>query len=305
LRHVNILNIHGYCAESLNYCIVIEFAKGGSLYDWLEDKQRILQDQLKLQFCKQAVTAVNYLHHQQILHRDIKSLNFMVGEQQVLKLGDFGLAKVKDVCSTLSTVKSKSKSIGTVRWRAPETFDDEPKWTEKADIFSLGMTLYEILTRKLPFDTERDAYAIPMRIVNGKRPAIPMEFQNHPLVAVIALAWQQDPQQRLTAEKLMTMLPTNTQEDEMRFFDWIDTRPLVFRKIIDNLDTAGSGRNWETLAGELEYTLLQIQLFGRKESPAKALMNDWMPKKEATLKKLHEILEKMDQHTIIEILNKD
>ena len=71
-----------------------------------------------------------------------------------VKLCDFGMSKMK-VSSTSST-KTKHTSLGTTRWRAPETFGKNPTWNEMVDIFALGMTFYEIFTFKVPFETESD-----------------------------------------------------------------------------------------------------------------------------------------------------
>jgi hypothetical protein len=83
------------------------------------------------------------------------------------------------------------------------------------------MTLFEILTRKIPFDNKRRLDAISMQIMTGKRPMIPLEFKDHPLLTVITMVWHQDPQQRPTAEELMAKLPainTETQTDRIKSY---------------------------------------------------------------------------------------
>ena len=127
----------------------------------------------------QAVVSINFLHSSvpSVLHRDIKSLNFMLSaDWTTLKLIDFGLSKVSSNVSEVprESVFSSSSfiffysfvhllifflfffflfaALGTTRWRAPETFDYPPTWTAAADIYSLGVTLYEIASRKVPFE---------------------------------------------------------------------------------------------------------------------------------------------------------
>jgi len=77
LNHPNILRIFGFIDEPLMYCIITELAEG-NLFDWLEKNENTITFRQQIQFCKEATLAVNYLHSNNILHRDIKSINFMV-----------------------------------------------------------------------------------------------------------------------------------------------------------------------------------------------------------------------------------
>ena len=119
-----------------------------------------------------------------MIHRDLKSLNYMVSmDGNVVKLIDFGMSKVASAQS-VSTIPRECISLffffffffffspptfypfflnvlklmlvclalGTIRWGAPETFDYPALWTDKADIYSLGMTFWEIASRKMPFE---------------------------------------------------------------------------------------------------------------------------------------------------------
>jgi serine/threonine protein kinase len=78
------------------------------------------------------------------------------------------MAKAKQNASSLvsSIVQNKtpSQAIGTIRWRAPETLKSNPEWTEKADIFSLGMVFLEIVSQKMPFENEQDNNIVGMKI---------------------------------------------------------------------------------------------------------------------------------------------
>ena len=127
---------------------------------------------------QQAAIGLNVLHTSipSVIHRDLKSLNYMVSmDGNVVKLIDFGMSKVNSASlrSVLTVPRegiSSSSShllpfyfkchktnsvylaIGTIRWGAPETFDYPALWTDKADIYSLGMTFWEIASRKVPFE---------------------------------------------------------------------------------------------------------------------------------------------------------
>jgi serine/threonine protein kinase len=273
----------------------MEYANGGSLYDWLQNEQRMLPDELKLRFCKQAMAAIGYLHHQGIIHRDIKSLNFMVAESKILKLGDFGFAKVKGVCS--STVKSKSTTIGSARWSAPETFDDEYKWTEKADIFSLGMTIYEILTRKVPFENQTKPDVIIGLMIRGKKPTIPSEFKDHPLVAVITLAWQQDPQQRPTALELKAKLPPVTTE-----IIRLQTLDLNIETAIKNLlhEENRQKKHWHFFSEEIFKNDQLVRWRDFKD--VHVFWNSWISRADGTIDVMINLCLKFDRQDILDVL---
>lgn len=99
----------------------------------------------------QAATAVAYLHKRGILHRDLKSPNFLIVKGE-LKVADFGMsAAIQIASSSLVSSKRKTESVGSARWLAPETTARKPVFSQKSDIFSLGLVMWEIQSRELPF----------------------------------------------------------------------------------------------------------------------------------------------------------
>lgn len=95
-RHPNIVLLIGICSVPPNLAIVTEFVKYGSLYDLLHKKKVNLSDSERKKIIIQILSAINYLHEHNIVHRDIKSLNFLIYENYTVKLCDFGLARPKD-----------------------------------------------------------------------------------------------------------------------------------------------------------------------------------------------------------------
>lgn len=87
-----------------------------------------------------------YLHNmKKILHRDLKSSNVLIGEDwNVVKLCDFGLSGQK-------TKRKKSKRVGTYQWMAPEVIRNSDKIDEKADVYSFGVIIWELLIEKIPY----------------------------------------------------------------------------------------------------------------------------------------------------------
>jgi serine/threonine protein kinase len=169
LRFQHMCQLHGGCViNDKEVWLVLEFVEGGNLHDFLSNFGP-LSHKLQLSFFIQAAKAINYLHTapSPILHRDIKSFNFLVRDKSQILLTDFGLSKAAEF------VNSQTFTIGTLKWAAPEVLDDSPRWSEKADIYSLGMVFFEIVSCEIPFQNDQSAVGIINKIVNGTRPNIP------------------------------------------------------------------------------------------------------------------------------------
>ena len=164
----HIVAIKGICLES-PYSLVMELMPKGSLYDLLHSNQE-LPWAIRYQIALDAAWGLKDLHEYKILHRDLKSLNILLDDRLRAKLADFGLAKVKNETSSQSSVAK-----GTVLWMAPELFDDEPKMTTASDIYSFGMVLWELLTRKLPYTKANNQMVAARWIEKGIKEVIPNE----------------------------------------------------------------------------------------------------------------------------------
>lgn len=171
LRFQNICQVHGGCVVSdMEVWLVLEYVEGGNLHDFLISSSSPLPYSLQISLSLQAAKALNYLHSgpAPLLHRDIKSLNFLMNTNaEKLLLTDFGLSQVKD------TIPKNCTTIGTLRWAAPEVLEDLPHWSEKADIFGLGMVFYEIVSQDIPYKNEKSFFSIEKKIRENIRPAIP------------------------------------------------------------------------------------------------------------------------------------
>jgi eukaryotic-like serine/threonine-protein kinase len=167
IKFHHICQVFGGCVINIDEVwLVLEFAEGGDLLALLT-KFGPLPWETQLSFAIQATKAVNYLHSQSppILHRDIKACNFLITEKSKLLLTDFGKAK--------KFVQTHSATVGTLNWSAPEILKAEPEWTDKTDIYSLGMVFFEIVSCEVPFQTESNWFRIANKIKAGIRPSIP------------------------------------------------------------------------------------------------------------------------------------
>jgi serine/threonine protein kinase len=167
LRFQHICQVYKGCVvNEKTLWLVLEFIDGGNLKEFLTTHGPFPFEK-QLSFAIQATKAVHFLHNNNppILHRDIKSYNFLVKDLSVIILTDFGLAKAKDF------ITSQTPTIGTLHWTAPEVFD--AKWSEKADIYSLGMVFFEIISGEIPFQHDENLRSVMNKVENGIRPKIP------------------------------------------------------------------------------------------------------------------------------------
>jgi serine/threonine protein kinase/WD40 repeat protein len=154
LNHPHILTVHDAGEFEGRQYLVTEFIDGGTLEDWIREKQPTWRQivELLMGIADGLATA----HTAGILHRDIKPANILVGRNGYAKLVDFGLAKLQDAGELEVTRKSGAPTrpgvvIGTVAYMSPEQASGKPLDT-RSDIFSFGVTLYEALARYRPFE---------------------------------------------------------------------------------------------------------------------------------------------------------
>ena len=140
LRHPNIVMFLGACTKPPNFAIILEYCSRGSLWSNIQNLEIPLSWEERKRMALETARGVHYLHscHPPVLHRDLKSLNLLLDESGRVKLADFGWTKGLDNYMT--------GKIGTYQWMAPEVIASH-KYSEKADVFSYGIILWEIASR--------------------------------------------------------------------------------------------------------------------------------------------------------------
>lgn len=145
LRHPNIVKIHDIGQHKGWLYIVMEYLEGGSL-DRIIKAQRMMTVPEKIEIILQVCSGLGYAHARGVIHRDIKPANIFVLLSGQVRVVDFGLAR-----STEVTWSTKSAFAGTLLYMSPEQLSGVGP-DARADIWAVGVTLYELLARKLPFN---------------------------------------------------------------------------------------------------------------------------------------------------------
>ncbi|XP_072043239.1 uncharacterized protein [Amphiura filiformis] len=224
LKHTNIVTWIGFYRDGPVNIIFIEYAKGGSLHDYLSDTSRPLPYALKRKWAKESALAIRYLHENKCLHRDIKPKNCLLFENNTLKLCDFGLAREIDDSFTLSSAK------GTYQFMAPEIIntnaDNKATFSIYTDIYAYGMLLLAIYTRQNPFHGKEYGYVV-FHVGNGTlQPDIPQEVPED-IRNVIKQCWEVEPRKRPTMKRILEgTLHQWTQKREIQL-----GQPVMARRI--------------------------------------------------------------------------
>ncbi len=145
LSHPNIVTIHEFDDSGDPTFLVMEFIDGRTLSDWMA-QGRILPLELVFSILRSAAEALDFAHSQNIIHRDVKPSNFLITNTGILKIADFGIAKMDGDTSLTST----GMVIGTAQYMSPEQIAAKTV-TGRSDQFSLAEIAYELLTGQKPF----------------------------------------------------------------------------------------------------------------------------------------------------------
>ncbi|NP_001093731.1 mitogen-activated protein kinase kinase kinase 7 [Xenopus tropicalis] len=201
VNHPNIVKLYGACLNPV--CLVMEYAEGGSLYNVLHGAEPLpyYTAAHAMSWCLQCAQGVAYLHSMKpkaLIHRDLKPPNLLlVAGGTVLKICDFGTA-----CD-IQTHMTNNK--GSAAWMAPEVFEGS-NYSEKCDVFSWGIILWEVITRRKPFDEiGGPAFRIMWAVHNGTRPPLIKNLPK-PIESLMTRCWSKDPPQRPSMEEIVKIM---------------------------------------------------------------------------------------------------
>jgi serine/threonine protein kinase len=218
LRHPNIVHVFDFAHDGENYYMVLEYVDGESLQELLK---RLEKEETKMPF-EQAIDiiiavcdALDYAHNQGMIHRDIKPANIMLTSEGQPILMDFGLVKILNATSHTAT----GAIMGTARYMPPEIIRND-SLNESSDIYSLGITFFEMLTSTPPFSAKSVMSLLMMHLndpvpdLSIVRPDISPE-----LIRIVNKALEKDRADRYSSAKEMA-------DDLRRFLSTPEPNPV-------------------------------------------------------------------------------
>ena len=193
----------GACTRLPNLAIVTEFCERGTLFDLLHKEQQPVTWAHVLKFAIETCRGLIYLHECGLLHRDLKSSNLLLDGALNVKVGDFGLTRLMHGDAT---VMQMTGQCGTFQYMAPEVLSSKP-YSEKADVFSYGILLWEICARQLPY-FGMQPMQVGIAVVNQQlRPNISPQIPR-PFVEIMRRCWHQDQRKRPDLDDVLASLST-------------------------------------------------------------------------------------------------
>ena len=211
LRHPNLVSFIGFYMNKNKFSIVTEFMKQKSLKNVLDNKKINLKESTLINFCIDSTCAIWYMHSREpsVLHRDIKSSNILVDEHFKAKICDFGISKV------FNFKKRKTETKSNTFWMAPESLL-ENIYTEKSDIFSLGILFWEIVHRDtMPYKNFNETCFYFKENLETIRPEIDKKI-NSKMVELIKQCWDFEPIKRPSIESIFNKLINIRDEIKMK-----------------------------------------------------------------------------------------
>jgi len=203
LRHPNIVTVMGaVVGKNKEPLMVMEHMKHGSLHDLMHNHTMQFDSEITMGVLEGIINGMMYLHSAKppVLHNDLKSGNVLVGENFAAKLADFGL----------SMKRKSSGFLGTPFWMAPELLKHGCQPSVKTDVYSFGVTLYELLTRKEPYEEYTDVDSVIEMLEHPLldpplRPTIPEGLPDD-AAAIMCACWHPNPDLRPSFQQIKRMV---------------------------------------------------------------------------------------------------
>ena len=196
LQHPSILKLLGYTNQP-PFCLVTELLANGSLFKFLQTRPQELTPTDRTVIAVDVARGMNYMHERNMIHRDLKSLNILLDDNKRARICDFGLVRLKSYAPMTGL-------IGTPQWMAPEILMCSTSYDVKADVYSYGIVLWELLTGEIPYN-DVPVEKLPYLVVQEKlRPTIPPDTPPD-LANLITACWSTDPKQRPSFINIITL----------------------------------------------------------------------------------------------------
>ena len=195
LHHPNIVSLHDYMETPTGVFLIMEYVEGITLDHYIHQVSGPVLENKAIEAFSQILDAVEYAHERSIIHRDIKPANIMISTNGTIKILDFGIAKNIDPSERALT--RTGIKMGTIYYMSPEQVLAR-ELDIRTDIYSLGITLYEMITGKNPYIVDLSEYEISNKIVNEPLPHARHFYPNvsDEMQDILEKATAKDPVQR-------------------------------------------------------------------------------------------------------------
>lgn len=241
LAHPNIVKVYDVSFGTKIQYIVMEYIDGITLKEYIS-KQGVLEWSDAVYFTRQILSALSHAHEKGVIHRDIKPQNIMLLADGTIKVTDFGIARF----SSNETQTMTDRAIGSVHYISPEQAKGSVI-DEKADIYSVGVMLYEMLTGKLPFEADNAVSVAIMQMQSV--PKTPRDINPdipYGLEEITLKAMQKLPCNRYSSAKEMIADIEHFENDPKIHFDYnyfVDDNPTKFM-VKDSGEASSYGDNY-------------------------------------------------------------
>ena len=193
LNHEEITKVLDFDDKDTHLAIVMEYLDGQTLDDYINLKGALNEEEAK-QIFTEVLMAFQYAHDKNIVHRDVKPSNIIITTKGKVKIMDFGIAKiVEDGAKVLTQTGTQ---MGTPVYMSPEQINDSKHTDHRTDIYSLGVTLWFMLTGKSPYDVTKDSSFQIFKKIDSE--PLPELYKHSELDAIIQIATQKDKNKRFT-----------------------------------------------------------------------------------------------------------
>ncbi|XP_067835572.1 receptor-interacting serine/threonine-protein kinase 2 isoform X2 [Heptranchias perlo] len=248
--------------------IVTEYMSNGSLDQLLHQKNTYptLPWSLRLRILYEIALGVNFLHNMNppLLHHDLKAQNILLDGEFHVKIADFGLSKWRQLTMSKSSGLKSPTAGGTVIYMAPEQY--EPCKAKRADVkhdmYSYAIIMWEVLSRKRPFEDAINPVQIMFSVLQGSRPdtseeSLPLDIPNREtLLELIISGWSQNPDERPSFIKcLMELEPVVRAFNELTLLEDV----LYLKRAKGTCDSGLFSASYEKLTGDLKSLNIPVQ----------------------------------------------
>jgi NIMA (never in mitosis gene a)-related kinase len=177
--------------------IIMDYAEGGDLFTKIKNRKKLFSENQILDWFTQVCLALKHIHDRKILHRDLKSQNIFLTKNNLIKVGDFGIAKCLNY-----TLEKVQTVLGTPYYLSPEIVQNRP-YSFKSDIWSLGVLLYEMCCLKMPFNA-KSLPRLSLNIIKGIYNPLPHIFSKD-LRDLVNSMLNVDPNKRPSVSEILSI----------------------------------------------------------------------------------------------------